>query len=108
MSPAAAPKIRIKIKAYDHRVIDAAARMIIETTERTGALIAGPIPLPIKIRKFTVLKSTFVHKDARDQFEIRTHKRIIDITESTSKTIDALSNITLPAGVEIEVKMLTA
>lgn len=108
MSPAASPKIRIKIKAYDHRVIDNAARMIIETTERTGALIAGPIPLPTRIRKFTVLKSTFVHKDARDQFEIRTHKRIIDITESTSKTIDALSNITLPAGVEIEVKMLTA
>ncbi|OGC81384.1 MAG: 30S ribosomal protein S10 [Candidatus Abawacabacteria bacterium RBG_16_42_10] len=105
---AAGAKIRIKIKAYDHRVIDAAARVIIETTERTGALIAGPIPLPTKIRKFTVLKSTFVHKDARDQFEIRTHKRIIDITESTSKTIDALSNITLPAGVEIEVKMLTA
>ncbi len=108
MATAASPKIRIKIKAYDHRVIDAAARVIIETTERTGALIAGPIPLPTKIRKFTVLKSTFVHKDARDQFEIRTHKRIIDITESTSKTIDALSNITLPAGVEIEVKMLTA
>ncbi len=106
--PAASQKIRIKIKAYDHRVIDDAARVIIETTERTGALIAGPIPLPTKIRKFTVLKSTFVHKDARDQFEIRTHKRIIDITESTSKTIDALSNITLPAGVEIEVKMLTA
>lgn len=102
------PKIRIKVKAYDHRVIDAAAKVIIETAERTGALIAGPIPLPTRIKKFTVLKSTFVHKNARDQFEIRTHKRIIDITESTSKTIDALSTITLPAGVEIEVKMLAA
>ncbi len=102
------PKIRIKVKAYDHRVIDAAAKVIIETAERTGALIAGPIPLPTRIKKFTVLKSTFVHKNARDQFEIRTHKRIIDITESTSKTIDALSSITLPAGVEIEVKMLAA
>lgn len=102
------PKIRIKVKAYDHRVIDAAAKSIIETAERTGALIAGPIPLPTRIKKFTVLKSTFVHKNARDQFEIRTHKRIIDITESTSKTIDALSSITLPAGVEIEVKMLAA
>ncbi|MBI4835777.1 MAG: 30S ribosomal protein S10 [Candidatus Abawacabacteria bacterium] len=102
------PKIRIKVRAYDHRVIDAAAKVIIETAERTGALIAGPIPLPTRIKKFTVLKSTFVHKNARDQFEIRTHKRIIDITESTSKTIDALSSITLPAGVEIEVKMLAA
>lgn len=102
------PKIRIKVRAYDHRVLDIAAKVIIETAERTGALIAGPIPLPTKTKKFTVLKSTFVHKNARDQFEIRTHKRIIDITESTSKTIDALSSITLPAGVEIEVKMLAA
>lgn len=108
MAQTSKPKIRIKVKAYDHRVIDAAAKIIIETAERTGALIAGPIPLPTRIKKFTVLKSTFVHKNARDQFEIRTHKRIIDITESTSKTIDALSSITLPAGVEIEVKMLAA
>lgn len=108
MAQTSKPKIRIKVKAYDHRVIDAAAKIIIETAERTGALIAGPIPLPTRIKKFTVLKSTFVHKNARDQFEIRTHKRIIDITESTSKTIDALSGITLPAGVEIEVKMLAA
>ncbi len=108
MAQATSPKIRIKIKAYDHRVIDSATNMIIEAIERTGALIAGPIPLPTRIKKFTLLRSTFVNKNSRDQFEIRTHKRIIDITESTSKTVDALSNITLPAGVEIEVKMLTA
>ena len=108
MAQATSPKIRIKIKAYDHRVIDSATNMIIEAIERTGALIAGPIPLPTRIKKFTILRSTFVNKNSRDQFEIRTHKRIIDITESTSKTVDALSNITLPAGVEIEVKMLTA
>ena len=108
MAQATSPKIRIKIKAYDHRVIDVATTMIIEAIERTGALIAGPIPLPTRIKKFTLLRSTFVNKNSRDQFEIRTHKRIIDITESTSKTVDALSNITLPAGVEIEVKMLTA
>lgn len=108
MAQATSPKIRIKIKAYDHRVIDSATNMIIEAIERTGALIAGPIPLPTRIKKFTLLRSTFVNKNSRDQFEIRTHKRIIDITESTSKTVDALSSITLPAGVEIEVKMLTA
>ncbi len=108
MAQATSPKIRIKIKAYDHRVIDSATNMIIEAIERTGALIAGPIPLPTRIKKFTLLRSTFVNKNSREQFEIRTHKRIIDITESTSKTVDALSNITLPAGVEIEVKMLTA
>jgi len=100
------PKIRIKIKAFDHKVIDQAARSIIETAERTGAIIAGPIPIPTHIEKFTVNKSTFVHKNARDQFEIRTHKRLIDITESTAKTIESLSSLTLPAGVEIEIKML--
>ena len=108
MAEAKKPKIRIKIKAYDHRVIDQAAKAIIETAERTGALIAGPIPLPTHINKITVNRSTFVHKDARDQFEIRTHKRLIDITESTSKTIDALTNLSLPAGVDIEIKMLTS
>lgn len=100
------PKIRIKIKAFDHKVIDQATRSIIETAERTGASIAGPIPLPTRIEKFTVNKSTFVHKDARDQFEIRTHKRLIDITESNAKTVESLSSLTLPAGVEIEIKML--
>ena len=99
-------KIRIKIKAFDHRVIDQASKAIIEAAERSGALIAGPIPLPTKIQKITVNRSTFVHKDSREQFEMRTHKRIIDITESTSKTVDALTNLDLPAGVDVEIKML--
>lgn len=99
-------KIRIKIQAYDHKVVDDAARSIIETAERTGAIVAGPIPLPTKIEKFTVNRSTFVHKNARDQFEIRTHRRIIEISESTPKTIDSLTNLSLPAGVDIEIRML--
>lgn len=101
-----AQKIRIKIHAFDHKVIDDTARMIIDTAERTGALVAGPIPLPTHIKKVTVNKSTFVHKDSREQFEIRTHKRLIDITECNPKTIDSLSNLNLPAGVDIEIKML--
>ena len=100
-------KIRIKIQAYDHKVADDSTRLIIDTAERTGAIVAGPIPLPTKIEKFTVNRSTFVHKNARDQFEIRTHKRLIDITESTPKTIDSLTNLSLPAGVDIEIKMIT-
>ena len=99
-------KIRIKIQAYDHKIIDDCARLIIETAERTGAIVAGPIPLPTKIEKFTVNRSTFKFKKARDQFEIRTHKRLIDITESTPKTIDSLTNLSLPAGVDIEIRML--
>ncbi len=98
-------KVRITIKAFDNAIIDTAARTIIETAERTGALAAGPIPLPTHFKKFTVNKSTFVHKDSRDQYEIRTHKRLIDITETTEKTIDSLSNLTLPAGVDVEIKM---
>lgn len=103
---AAQQKIRIKILAFDHKIADESAKLIIETAEKTGALVAGPIPLPTKIDKYTVNRSTFVHKNARDQFEMRTHKRLIDITHSTPKTIDALSNLGLPAGVEIEIKML--
>lgn len=99
-------KIRIKIQAYDHKVVDDSARLIIETAERTGAIVAGPIPLPTKMEKFTILRSTFVHKNSREQYEIRTHKRLIDITESTPKTVDSLSNLSLPAGVDIEIKML--
>jgi|SRR3989338_1094504 len=102
-----AQKIRIKIKAFDHKVADDSTRLIIETAERTGALVAGPIPLPTKIEKFTVNRSTFVHKNSREQFEMRTHKRLIDITESTPATIDALTNLSLPAGVDIEIKMIT-
>lgn len=105
--PTAKQRIRIKIKAFDHKVIDDAAKTIIQTAERSGANIHGPIPLPIKIEKFTVNRSTFVHKNSREQFEIRTHKRLIDITDSTSKTIQLLSDLSLPAGVDIEIKMIT-
>jgi len=99
-------KIRIKIKSFDHKVIDETSKLIIDTAERSGAIIAGPIPLPTKIEKFTVNKSTFVHKTSREQFEMRTHQRLIDITETTPKTIESLSNLSLPAGVEIEIKIL--
>jgi len=103
---AANQKIRIRIKAFDHKVIDETSKLIIETAERTGAVVAGPIPLPTKIERITVNKSTFVHKTSREQFEMRTHKRLIDITEVAPKTIEALSNVSLPAGVEIEIKMM--
>jgi small subunit ribosomal protein S10 len=99
-------KIRIKIYSYDHKVIDESTKIIIDTAEKTGAIVIGPIPLPTKIDKVTVNRSTFVHKNARDQYEMRTHKRLIDITEITPKTISALSDINLPAGVDIEIKML--
>lgn len=102
-----AQKIRIKVKAFDHKIVDEAAKLILQTAIDTGAIVAGPIPLPTKIEKFTVNRSTFVHKNSREQFEMRTHKRLIDITESTSKTIDALTNLTLPAGVEVEIKMIS-
>ncbi len=98
-------RIRLKIRAYDHKIIDQSTRTIIETVERSGAKIAGPVPLPTERRRFTVNRSTFVHKDARDQFEMRTHKRLIDILEPTPKTIDALTNLNLPAGVDVEIKM---
>ena len=99
-------KLRIKIRAYDHKIVDQSARTIIETAERTGAMTAGPIPLPTRTKKYTVLKSTFVHKDSREQFEIRMHKRLIDILGATPKTIDALTNLNLPAGCDIEIKMV--
>ncbi|MFH0852399.1 MAG: 30S ribosomal protein S10 [bacterium] len=98
-------KIRIKIRAYDHKVIDQSAKQIVETVLRYGAEISGPIPLPTEIRKYTVNRSTFVHKDARDQYEMRVHKRIIDIVNPNPKVIDALMNLNLPAGVDIEIKM---
>ncbi len=97
-------KIRIRLRAYDYRIIDKSARKIIETAERTGAVVHGPIPLPTEKKKITVLKSTFVHKDARDQYEMRTHKRLIDVLDPNSKTIDALMSLDLPAGVDIEIK----
>lgn len=99
------PRIRIKIKAYDHKIIDQSAKQIVETAERSGANITGPVPLPTEVRKYTVNRSTFVKKDARDQYEMRIHKRLIDIWSPTPKTIDNLTNLDLPAGVDIEIKM---
>ncbi len=101
----ARPKVRIRLKAYDHRVLDQSAQKIVDEAERTGATVVGPIPLPTKIEKFTVMRSTFIDKDSREQFEIRTHKRLVDILEPTSKTIDALTKLNLPAGVDIEIKL---
>lgn len=99
------PSIRIRLSAFDHIVLDEAVNKIVETAERSGAVVHGPIPLPTKIRKFTVNRSTFVHKDARDQFEMRTHRRLIDLKETTFKTIESLQNLSLPSGVDIEIKM---
>jgi len=98
-------RIRIKILAYDHKLIDQSALQIVETAKRSGASISGPIPLPTEKKKYTVLRSTFVHKDSRDQFEMRVHKRLVDIMNPTAKTIDSLSNLNLPAGVDVEIKM---
>lgn len=99
------PKLRIKLRAYDHKVIDNSARQIIEIALRYGAEVSGPVPLPTEIHKYTVNRSSFVHKDAREQFEMRTHKRLIDILNPTPRVIDALMSLTLPAGVDIEIKM---
>lgn len=98
-------KIRIRLKAYDHKVIDQSVAQIISSTERSGAAVIGPIPLPTHKHVYTVNKSTNMHKDSREQFEIRTHKRLIEIREPTPKTIDALMSLNLPAGVDIEIKM---
>lgn len=101
----ASTRIRIKVKAYDHKVIDKSAAQIVETAQRSGAQAVGPVPLPTHIKKITVNKSTFVRKDAREQFEMRTHKRLIDIINPTPKTIASLTELDLPAGVDIEIKM---
>lgn len=98
-------RIRIRLKAYDHRIIDSAAKQIIDTVERTGAKIIGPIPLPTDRTIHTVLRSPHVHKDSREQFEMRTHKRLIDVFDPASNTIDNLMHLDLPAGVDIEMKM---
>jgi len=98
-------RIRIKIKAFDHKIIDQSTKTIIETIERSDAQFFGPIPLPTEKRKYTVNRSTFVHKDARDQYEMRIHKRMIDIIDPTAKTIEDLTNLNLPAGVDVEIKM---
>lgn len=98
-------RIRIRLKAYDHKVIDQAAKQIIDTALRTGATIAGPIPLPTDRSTFTVIKAPHVYKKGREQFEIRVHKRLIDVSDPTPKTIDSLMNLSLPSGVDIEIKM---
>ncbi len=98
-------RIRIRLKAYDHMLIDQSTKTIVEVALRNGSKVIGPIPLPTEIKKYTVLKSTFVHKDARDQYEMRTHKRLLDIIEPDRKTIDALMSLDLPNGVDIEIKM---
>lgn len=99
------PRLRIRLKSYDHKVLDTSARQIVETALRYGAEVSGPVPLPTEIHRYTVNRSTFVHKDAREQFEIRVHKRLIDILNPNPRIIDALTNISLPAGVDIEIKM---
>ena len=98
-------KIRIRLKAYDHRLLDQSALQIVDTAERTGAAVTGPIPLPTQIRKFCVIRGPFIDKDSREQFEIRTHKRLIDVMDPTSRTVDALMRLTLPAGVDIEIAL---
>ena len=99
------PKLRIKLRAFDHKVIDNSAKQIIEIALRYGAEVSGPVPIPTEIHKYTVNRSSFVHKDSREQFEMRVHKRLIDILNPNPKVIDALMSLTLPAGVDIEIKM---
>lgn len=99
------PRIRIKVKAFDHKIIDRATKTIIDTAKRSQSEVKGPVPLPTETSKYTVNRSTFVHKDSREQFEIRVHKRLIDIYEPKSTTINDLMNLALPSGVDIEIKM---
>jgi len=99
------PKIRIKLKGFDHKILDQSARQIVEAVERTGAVVSGPVPLPTRIQKYSVIRSPFIDKDSQEQFETRTHKRLIYIIEMTSKTIDALTKLNLPAGVDIDIKL---
>lgn len=99
------PRIRIKIRAYDHKLIDTAAETIIKTVKRSGADAIGPVPLPTERRRYTVNRSTFVHKKSRDQYEMRVHKRLIDIVNAGETTIDSLMSLNLPAGVDVEIKM---
>ena len=98
-------RIRIKLKAYDHRVLDASVQQIVQAAEQTGAQVVGPVPLPTRLEKFTVMRSPFIDKDSREQFEIRTHKRLIDVMDPGSKTIENLTRLNLPAGVDIEIKL---
>ncbi|MED9920711.1 MAG: 30S ribosomal protein S10 [Megasphaera sp.] len=98
-------RIRIRLKAYDHKTLDQSAAKIVDTAKRTGAMVSGPIPLPTEKNIFTILRSPHVNKDSREQFELRTHKRLIDILEASNKTVDALTRLDLPAGVDIEIKL---
>ena len=98
-------RIRIKIRAYDNKIIDQSTLTILDTAERTGAQVVGPVPLPTEKRKYTVNRSSFVHKDAREQYEVRVHKRLVDIIDPTTKTVDSLMSLNLPAGVDVEIKM---
>ena len=98
-------KVRIRLKAYDHKVLDIAASKIVDTVKRTGGLVAGPIPLPTEIEKFTILRAVHKYKDSREQFEMRTHKRLIDIDGPSKETVDALTHLDLPSGVDIEIKL---
>jgi small subunit ribosomal protein S10 len=101
----ASQRIRIRLKAFDHRLIDQSAREIVDTAKRTGAQVRGPIPLPTRRERFTILVSPHVNKDARDQYEIRTHKRLMDIVDPTEKTVDALMRLDLAAGVDVQIKL---
>ncbi|HJT25072.1 MAG TPA: 30S ribosomal protein S10 [bacterium] len=105
MATATSQKIRIKLKAYDHRLLDRSTVEIIETVRRTGAIVLGPVPLPTEINRYTVLRSPHVDKKSREQFEIRTHKRLVDIVNPNQRTIDALMKLDLPAGVDVEIKL---
>lgn len=98
-------RIRIRLKAYDHKILDQSAAKIVDTAKRTGAMVSGPIPLPTEKNIFTILRSPHVNKDSREQFELRTHKRLIDILEASSKTVDSLMRLDFPAGVDIEIKL---
>jgi small subunit ribosomal protein S10 len=98
-------RIRIRLKAFDHKILDQSARQIVETAQRTGADVSGPVPLPTEKQRFTVIRSPFIDKDSQEHFEMRTHKRLIDVLEPTPKTVDALMRLNLPAGVDIEIKL---
>ena len=108
MSTSGSEIIRIRMQAYDHAALDQSALEIVDTAKRTGSIVRGPIPLPTRVEEYTVLSSPHVDKKARQQFEIRTHKRVIDIVQATAKTIDALNKLSLPAGVDVKIKATTA
>lgn len=105
-APAGEPKLRIRVRAYEHKILDVSVKQIMDTAHRLDAKIVGPVPLPTEIKRWTVNRSTFVHKDAREQFEMRIHKRLIDILSPSPKVIEALTNLSLPSGVTIDVKMI--